>query len=131
MGGRHMPTKPALWHIAERIARNTYWEGPYVDGSKTTWFASIPQASQRQEIAQMTLTEDRLIIWDDRLFSLGSVTTGAVGEFTLPGSSLTPAASEFGSQPRCVVTFGADGQISVEGPGTHLMLLLLAHGLRE
>lgn len=78
----------------------------------------------------MTLTEDRLTVWDDRLFALDSVATGAVGEFVLPGSPLTPSASEFGSQPKCVVTFAADGQISVEGPGTHLMLLLLAHGLR-
>ena len=77
----------------------------------------------------MTLTDSRLVVCDDRLFALSSVADGSVGEFSLAGSSLTPAACEFGSQPKSVVTIAADGLITVSGPATHLLLLLLSHGL--
>jgi hypothetical protein len=97
----------------------------------TSWLASIPLASVRQQIGTMTLTQNRLVVCEDRLFTLSSIALGAVGEFTLPGSSLIPSASEFGSQPKSVVTIAVDGRITLSGPATHLMVLLLAHGLRE
>jgi hypothetical protein len=126
-----MNQRPALRQIAERIALSAFWEGPYDDSGKTTWLASIPVASGLQQIGTMTLTRNRLVVCEDRLFVLGSIASGVVGEFSLPASPLVPSASEFGSQPKSVVTIAVDGQITVSGPATHLMLLLLAHGLGE
>ena len=91
----------------------------------------FPLRLYRQQVGTMTLTQNRLVVCEDRLFALSSIAHGAVGEFTLPGSSLIPSASEFGSQPRSVVTMAVDGRITVSGPATHLMVLLLAHGLVE
>jgi len=126
-----MSERPTLRQIAERIALSAFWEGPYDDGGKTTWLASIPLASDRQQIGTMTLTRNRLVVCDDRLFVLSSVAHGIESEFSLPGSPLIPSASEFGSQPKSVVTIAVDGRITVAGPATHLMVLLLAHGLGE
>ena len=126
-----MSERPTLRQIAERIALSPFWEGPYDDRGLTSWLASIPLASVRQQIGTMTLTQNRLVVCEDRLFTLSSTALGAVGEFTLPGSSLIPSASEFGSQPKSVVTIAMDGMITLSGPATHLMVLLLAHGLRE
>jgi hypothetical protein len=112
------------------MAQAGCWEGPYDDGERTMWIASIPLTRGRQEIGTMTLTANRLVVSDERLFTLSSVGNDSLGEFRLQGSSLTPSAYEFGAQPKSVVTITADGQITISGPATHLMLLLLAHGLR-
>jgi hypothetical protein len=126
-----MTERTTLGQIAERIARTAFWEGPYEDRGKTTWVATIPLTSGKQEIGTMTLTQNRLVVCDERLFTLNSLGSGIAGEFALAGSSLTPSASEFGSQPKSVLTFMEYGQIIVSGLATLLMLLLLAHGLGE
>src|SRR4051794_12322817 len=106
--GRHMNEGATLRQVAERIAQTPYGEGRFDEPGTTTRLASILQAGGRQEIGTMTLTENQLAVWNNRLFALQSATTGGAGGLTLTGSSLPPSVCEFGSQPKCVVTLVAD-----------------------
>ena len=79
----------------------------------------------------MELTEDRLTVRGYAAYGVRSMTQSAAGRYRLTSSSLFREPKEATSPLDGVVTFEANDQITVDGPATPLLLLLLAHGLLE
>ena len=115
--------------FADRIANNRYWDGPVELGNALVWVARLPHAGGWHEVGRMELTADRLTVMDFRALALSCTTARGSGRYQLTNASLLPAPRDTAPPLASVVTFAANGHITVDGPATPLLVLLLAQRL--